>query len=216
MSSNALALFGGGNQQKGLAALKDVSKGLRQFSAEQPKKPAFADKALLRLNKTDGKWVFGQEAEEIGDAEVAINPLSFCHGYVAWVEGKPVGAEMVSIMSPAPNPDTFPDPKELAKEQGVLVKPKSTYDWDPHVSFEAQVLTGQFKGTDLTYRNGSLGGREAIGELVQIVSDQIDVDESKPVPVVTLAQTSYKHKQYGTIYKPVFRIVRFIGMDGQE
>jgi hypothetical protein len=36
------------------------------------------------------------------------------------------------------------------------------------------------------------------------------------VPIVTLGKDHYQHKSYGRIYTPVFEIVEWVSMDGEE
>jgi hypothetical protein len=51
--------------------------------------------------------------------------------------------------------------------------------------------------------------------LAVAIANQVDVDQSKPVPVVLLKKEHYQHKSYGRIYTPVFEIVEWVGMDGE-
>jgi len=46
------------------------------------------------------------------------------------------------------------------------------------------------------------------------IATQVDADVSKPVPVVNLHKEHYQHKSYGRIFTPVFKVVKWVGMDG--
>jgi hypothetical protein len=50
--------------------------------------------------------------------------------------------------------------------------------------------------------------------LAVAIANQVDADQSKPVPVVKLKKEHYQHKSYGRIYTPIFEIVEWVGMDG--
>jgi hypothetical protein len=51
--------------------------------------------------------------------------------------------------------------------------------------------------------------------LAVAIANQVDADQSKPVPVVKLKKEHYQHKSYGRIYTPIFEIVEWVGMDGE-
>ena len=46
-------------------------------------------------------------------------------------------------------------------------------------------------------------------------AEQVEKDQTKPVPVVMLKKDHYQHKSYGKIYTPVFEIVEWISMEGE-
>jgi hypothetical protein len=48
------------------------------------------------------------------------------------------------------------------------------------------------------------------------IANQVEADQTKPVPVVRLKKDHYSHKSYGKIYTPVFEIVEWVGMDGDS
>jgi hypothetical protein len=47
------------------------------------------------------------------------------------------------------------------------------------------------------------------------IAQQVEKDQSKPVPIVRLSKDHYAHKSYGRIYTPVFEVVEWVGMDGE-
>jgi hypothetical protein len=47
------------------------------------------------------------------------------------------------------------------------------------------------------------------------LAEQVEKDQTKPVPVVRLKKDHYAHKSYGKIYTPVFEIVEWVSMDGE-
>jgi hypothetical protein len=48
------------------------------------------------------------------------------------------------------------------------------------------------------------------------IAAQVEKDPERPVPIVTLGKDHYQHKSYGRIYTPVFEIVEWVSMDGEE
>jgi hypothetical protein len=60
-----------------------------------------------------------------------------------------------------------------------------------------------------------VGGKRAIQALGVAIAEQIEKDQSKPVPVVKLKKDHYQHKSYGRIYTPVFEILEWVSMDGE-
>jgi hypothetical protein len=61
----------------------------------------------------------------------------------------------------------------------------------------------------------SVGGKRAVQTLAVALAEQVEKDQTKPVPVVRLKKDHYAHKSYGKIYTPVFEIVEWVSMDGE-
>jgi hypothetical protein len=61
-----------------------------------------------------------------------------------------------------------------------------------------------------------VGGKRAVQTLAVALAEQVEKDQSKPVPVVRLKKDHYAHKSYGKIYTPVFEIVEWVSMDGES
>jgi hypothetical protein len=51
--------------------------------------------------------------------------------------------------------------------------------------------------------------------LAVALAEQVEKDQTKPVPVVRLKKDHYAHKSYGKIYTPVFEVVEWVSMDGE-
>lgn len=148
----------------------------------------FDGRSLLKLDKRDGVWVFGAEAIQVEEeAVIAIDPNSFKHGVIAWDDGKPAGEFMAPVWEPKP-----------AAPVGTPFK------FDDQLSFEAVISNGEDKGTELIFKTTSLGGLEGIRKLGKEILSRLDQEDI--VPLVRLAVDSYRHKQYGKIYKPVFNV----------
>jgi len=157
---------------------------------------------ILKMDKT-GTWVFGADQTEItDDATWAINPLGFLHGFIAWGDAVVLGEKMVAISEPLPDMPAEP----AGAKRG----------WEAQVSLSLLCMSGEDEGMEVRYAATSVGGKRAVQELGLTIAEQIDKDESKPVPIVKLGKEHYIHKQYGKIFTPVFNVLKWIPMGGDE
>jgi len=155
---------------------------------------------ILKMDKT-GHWVFGADQTEVEDGSTwAINPFSFVHGYIAWGDGEVLGEKMVPVSSPLPEMDVSP----AGAKRG----------WEIQIGMSLKCLDGEDAGMEARYATTSVGGKRSTQALVLAIAAQVDVDQSKPVPVVVLKKEHYQHKSYGRIFSPVFEVQKWIGMDG--
>jgi hypothetical protein len=77
-------------------------------------------------------------------------------------------------------------------------------------------LTGEDAGLECRYTTTSVGGKRAVQQLAVAIAAQVEKDPERPVPIVTLGKDHYQHKSYGRIYTPVFEIIEWVSMDGEE
>jgi hypothetical protein len=77
-------------------------------------------------------------------------------------------------------------------------------------------LSGEDKGLEARYTTTSAGGKRGVQTLAVAIAEQVDKDQSKPVPVVLLKKEHYQHKSYGRIFTPLFDIQSWMSMDGEE
>jgi hypothetical protein len=190
--SNNIVTFAGAN----LPSVKDLSTALRSIEAEIGP----AGTVIIKMDKT-GHWVFGADQTEIEDDSTwAINPLSFVHGYIAWGDGEVLGEKMVSVSQPLPELEPAP--------------PNAKKGWETQVGLSMKCISGEDKGLEARYTTTSVGGKRSVQTLAVAIATQVDKDQSKPVPIVTLGKEHYTHKSYGRIFTPVFNIQEWVGMDG--
>lgn len=189
-----LVAFGGAN----LPSVTSLASALRRVQTDTTLDGA----TLLRMDKT-GHWVFGSDQTDIEeDSQWAVNPFSFVHGWIAWGDGEVLGEMMASITDPLP---------ALVEAPAGAKK-----GWEKQVGMSLKCLSGEDEGLDVRYTVTSVGGKKAVQALAVAIATQVEADDSKPVPVVTLGTDSYKHKTYGKIFTPEFNVVKWIGMDGPE
>jgi hypothetical protein len=76
-------------------------------------------------------------------------------------------------------------------------------------------ISGEDKGMEARFTTTSVGGKRSVQALAVALADQVDKDQSKPVPVVRLKKEHYQHKSYGRIFTPVFEVVDWVSLDGE-
>jgi hypothetical protein len=181
-----------------LPQVKSLSTALRTIQADVGP----TGTVIIKMDKT-GHWVFGADQEEVeADSTWAVNPFSFVHGFIAWGDGDVLGEKMVSVSEPLPEMDDAPS---MAKR-----------GWEVQVGMSLKCLTGDDKGMEARYTTTSAGGKRGVQTLAVAIAEQVDKDQTKPVPVVLLKKEHYQHKSYGRIFTPLFDIQSWVGMDGEE
>jgi len=184
--------------QANLPAVASLSSALRSLENDVPP----AGVAILKMDKT-GHWVFGADQTEVeDDATWAVNPFSFVHGFIAWGDGDVLGEKMVSVSQPLPELDGAP--------------PAAKRGWETQVGLSLKCITGEDKGLEARFSTTSVGGKRAVQALAVAIANQVEADQTKPVPVILLKKEHYQHKSYGKIYTPVFEIVEWVGMDAES
>jgi hypothetical protein len=183
--------------QAGLPAVAQLSTALR--AAAQQAAPVGI--VILKMDRT-GHWIFGADQTEVeSGSKWAVNPYSFIHGYIAWGDGAVLGEKMVSMTQPLPEVEAAP--------------PGASKGWEQQIGVSLKCIDGDDAGMEARFTATSVGGKRAVQELALAVAAQVDKDQSKPVPVVTLGKDHYQHKSYGRIYTPVFDVVEWVSMDGK-
>ncbi len=181
-----------------LPEVKSLSTALRTIQAEVGPTGV----VIIKMDKT-GHWVFGADQTEVeADSTWAVNPFSFVHGYIAWGDGEVLGEKMVSVSDPLPECDDAP--------------PQAKKGWETQVGMSLKCISGEDKGLEARYTTTSAGGKRGVQALAVAIAEQVDKDQSKPVPVVLLKKEHYQHKSYGRIFTPLFDIQSWVGMDGEE
>ncbi len=182
----------------GLPAVASLATSLRSIATDVGP----AGVVILKMDKT-GHWVFGADQTEVeDDATWAINPFSFVHGFIAWGDGEVLGEKMASVSQPLPELEVAP----AAAKRG----------WETQVGMSLKCLSGEDKGMEARFTTTSVGGKRAVQALAVALAEQVEKDQTKPVPVIKLKKDHYAHKSYGKIYTPVFQVLEWVGMDEPE
>jgi len=188
-----ITTFSGAN----LPSVKSLATALRTIETDV----GGAGTVIIKMDKT-GHWVFGADQTEIEDDSTwAVNPFSFVHGYIAWGDGEVLAEKMGSVSQPLPELDAAP--------------PGAKKGWETQVGFSMKCLDGADKDMEVRYTTTSVGGKKAVQALAVAIATQVEKDQSKPVPVVELGKEHYTHKSYGRIFTPIFKVIEWVGMDGE-
>ena len=179
-----------------LPPVSSLSVALRQLE----KDVGPAGNVILKMDKR-GDWVFGADQTEVDDGTAwAVNPFSFVHGFIAWGDGEVLGEKMVSVSQPLPEMGAAP----AGAKRG----------WETQVGMSLKCISGPDNGLEVRYNVTSVGGKRAVQGLAVAIATQVEKDQNKPVPVVTLKRDHYTHKSYGKIYTPVFEVQEWMSMEG--
>ena len=181
-----------------LPPVSSLSVALRQLE----KDVGPANSVILKMDKR-GDWVFGADQTEVDDGSLwAVNPFSFVHGFIAWGDGEVLGEKMVPVSQPSPEMEPAP----AGAKRG----------WEKQVGMSLKCISGPDNGLEVRYNVTSVGGKRAVQGLAVAISQQVESDQTKPVPVVMLKRDHYTHKSYGKIYTPVFEVQEWMSMDGAK
>ena len=181
-----------------LPPVSSLSVALRQLE----KDVGPANSVILKMDKR-GDWVFGADQTEVDDGSLwAVNPFSFVHGFIAWGDGEVLGEKMVPVSQPSPEMEPAP----AGAKRG----------WEKQVGMSLKCISGPDNGLEVRYNVTSVGGKRAVQGLAVAIAQQVESDQTKPVPVVMLKRDHYTHKSYGKIYTPVFEVQEWMSMDGSK
>ena len=181
-----------------LPSVQSLSTALR--SIQEDVGPAGS--VILKMDKT-GTWVFGADQDEVEpESTWAVNPFSFVHGVIAWGDGEVLAEKMVPVSEPLPELEAAP--------------PGAKKGWETQVGLSLKCISGEDKDMEARFTTTSVGGKRAVQTLALAIAEQVEKDQSKPVPVVRLKKDHYTHKSYGKIFTPVFELVEWINMDGSS
>ena len=181
----------------GLPAISTLSSALKSISASAGP----VGVVILKMDK-GGHWVFGADQTEVEDDSTwAVNPFSFVHGHIAWGDGEVLGEKMVAVSHPLPEIDDAP--------------PGAKKGWEQQIGMSLKCLTGDDAGMEARFTTTSVGGKRGVQTIAAALAEQVEKDQTKPVPVVMLKRDHYQHKSYGKIYTPIFEVVEWISMEGE-
>ena len=199
--------FGG---SAGLATMDAYKSQLRNV---QMQVNADNSRDILRCDKDTGVWTFGQENIPLDNAELAINPLSFKHGYIAFDDKGSIAVDcydepcsiFVALTTPLPRMENLPE-----IDQPKRGKPA---EWRLQMGFDALIITGPHKGAELVYKPTSHGGLKMVSKLSAEILRRWDSELNDIVPVVELFSGSYNKKTHGKIITPEAEILAWIEFD---
>ncbi len=159
--------------------------------------PANAGKAFLKFDFKNGEYLFGREQQEVTGDIIVINSASFRHGWILWTDN-------VAKKSMVAFNQALPDQLERNENGEEAVESRS---------FEARFSDDA--DTILVFETSSYGGRKGCDNLLSEIQRKAAINDFV-FPVVRLASEHYKAKKGGTIYNPIFEVVGWMDVNGQE
>lgn len=153
---------------------------------------------FLKIDKEDGEWSLGQENIVVPKGtELGVFPTSFAQGFVAWKGLTLEAKRMAMIGQPQIDPMTLPP---------VVAKT----GWEPNVGVAFVIVECEDKpelvGTMCIFEQRSKGGIEAWNKLFDATMARAKGGHEKFAAIVTLDHTSYDHKEWGKVFKPLFSV----------
>ena len=163
---------------------------------------ADADTPILKFNR--GKYVAGADQDEVplGTRLIVAMP-EMRAGFKKWEDGKPVDERMalIHLREPIPQRQACGDTDESLWPRDDRGDPQ-----DPWASTFEVPMADIETGEEYLFASGSRGGINALGKLGRTFGKRL-AQYPEELPIVALDAGSYRHKQYGDVEFPVFRIV---------
>ena len=148
---------------------------------------------ILKMSKS-GTWVFGAENTPMTETRFATDVPGAQRGWVCFVDGECVEEKMVPVASGKTiSEDELPDHGPYEKDDG----------WVESASIQLRSIE---TGEEFLFKPTSHGGRSAIGALLTKFGYRLSMGKSG-IAIINLEVSSYEHKRYGTVFKPVLKIV---------
>jgi hypothetical protein len=162
------------------------------------------DFQFLKMTK-QGEWVYGADEIEVSDdSAFVIDPSSYSQGYVSWSADGELEDEKMAAAGQPPV---------------LLSALDNSMNWKVQVGFALKGIEGEEDGEQLLFKTSSQGGKEVISALLAQIIAKARTGVSAFCPVVLLDNSSYKHKKYGKIYKPVLTVDEWVEVptgEGEE
>ena len=126
-------------------------------------------------------------------------------GYIKWKDGAPETETMVRIADgkPIPQREDLGDDDRNAWETDTNGTPL-----DPWQTVNTLPMKDPETGQEFVFTTGSRGGIGAVGKLSTAYGRQTHKQAGK-LPVIEIGSDSYRHKTYGDVSYPTFRIVEW-------
>lgn len=165
------------------------------------------------MNFKKGNYVYGAESLDVEEGSLwAVNPNSFLHGYQAWGNKKLLEERIAGQSDPPIRKADLPVHMYTHPETGTEVAAK----WAPYRGFVLVCVSGEDEGVQCLFATSSVGGKSAVDKLVGAIVDHFREDPGTPVAIIELRSDSYKHKEHGEIFFPVFKVDEWADMEATE
>lgn len=182
------------------ATITDLVASIQQTKTRLAASGGSGDTQFLKMTK-QGFWAYGADETEVEDgSRWAVNPNAFATGFACWGDGELLD-EAMALVTEAPI---------IKSDLPVHAKP-----WGAQVGLQLACVSGEDAGVQVAYTATSVGGKKAYTALLDALLVQAQSGSPDIVPIVELEVESYKHKKYGKVLTPTFKIVEWQSLDAQ-
>lgn len=204
-NENALAIL----EDAGLPAnLEDLMSSLNENVL--PDLPSAGGVPFLTLDQDSGKFVFGQDGEEIEpDSKWVLLVGSIRHGYFAWLDGEP-HERMVSLNEKKIDKASLED-LGVNKTGFSAGKPAT---WAPAAEAHFKCITGEHRGTTVMFSGKNKGGAGMMKKLIEAIAGAASRPGGYIFPVVEFSSTD-KVGNYKKRF-PRAKIVDWLNAQGEN
>lgn len=149
--------------------------------------------AIVKLTKS-GDWVHGRDKTPLANTRFVADVEGAAAGFICFKSGGGVEKAMAPVAS------------------GKLIRRDDLQDHGPYRDGDGWTeclslpLRSVENGEEYVFEPTSIGGRAAIRQLFSEYGRWLRSGRSG-LPVIELEATSYQHPRYGTVFKPVLKIV---------
>ena len=168
---------------------------------------AVAADATPFLKFVKGEFQFGADNEPLAlGTKLVPNMAELKAGFIKWQNSEPINEVTVRISDgePVPRREDLDSQDESTWEMdsnGIAIDPWGIVNTLPFKSPES--------GEEFVFTTGSKGGIGALGKLATAYGSHRQKHDGK-MPIVQIGAGSYRHKTYGEVHYPVFRIVSWV------
>lgn len=163
---------------------------------------------LLKFSK--GDWTYGQNDMEVPSKyEFVAHVDTLTIGWQRWEDGKPTDARMGLVgegFVPPPRKE-LGDTDESEWEVDSRGVPQ-----DPWSNCAMMFLTNRDGSSEFTFTTASHGGRQWCAGLAKEYGKNMRMGKLGN-PVIRVGSDSYKHSEFGKIFKPTFEVIGWVPVE---
>ena len=156
------------------------------------------------LKYVKGVFVFGIDEDEVElGTELVPNMEEAKIGWLKWKDGEVVEEKMFPWATGHPYREDLGDLDSdmwEVDDNGKAI--------DPFAETATLPLKNPRTGEEFTFSTSSTGGRQAVAKLVYAWRHGVTQGKTG-LPIITLGSDTYRHKKYGPVHYPVFKIMRW-------
>lgn len=192
-------------QKNAMAAAQQMLGGLQRTVQNAPT----GGGDYLRFGK-DGVWTFGTSQKMVDPQNdiALLNVLSVQAGYVCWTDypkdQKKKNEKLGERMAPVHQPID------------VSTLPDHGWEWRAQQGAEFKFIEGAHTGTQVKFVTSSQGGLERFAAMIAAVTERVASGDAYFFPLIAFDGDFYNHPSYGRTYKPLFEIVGWADVNGNE